>query len=131
MSTKSVDEFMTRNPDTIAPERTLATAKMAMREKGVRHLPVVEDGQVVGILSEREVDLIAAIAERSADEISVKRAMLTNVLEVGPDESIVKVAQTMATAKTGSAVVVSDGDVVGIFTTVDALAALAQLATGP
>jgi acetoin utilization protein AcuB len=129
MSQLTIDSFMTANPTTTTPEEMLAGAKMLMREQGVRHLPVMEDGKVVGILSEREVDLIAAIAEVPSDQISVRRAMITNVLEVPAGDALAKVAQEMAAAKCGSAVVMADEKVVGIFTTVDALAALAQLAT--
>ncbi len=97
-----------------------------MRENGVRHLPVVDDDAVVGTLSEREADLIAAIAERSADEMNVKRAMITNVLEASPGDPVAAVARRMAAAKCGSTIVADDAEVVGVITTVDALAALAQ-----
>lgn len=42
---------MTRNPDTIAPQRTAIDALRAMSDGGYRHLPVVEDGKIVGIVS--------------------------------------------------------------------------------
>ena len=42
---------MTRDPDTIAPERTAIEALRAMSDGGYRHLPVVKDGQIVGIVS--------------------------------------------------------------------------------
>ena len=115
--------------ETIAADATLADAKMAMREHGVRHLPVVEEGRVVGMLSEREVDLIGAIIERNTDELSVKLAMIHNVMVVAPDETLAHVAQQMATTKCGSAVVMDGDTVMGIFTTIDALAILAELAT--
>jgi CBS domain-containing protein len=44
-------EVMTRNPDTIAPERTAIDALRAMSDGGYRHLPVVNEGRVVGIVS--------------------------------------------------------------------------------
>lgn len=42
---------MTRDPDTIAPERTAIEALRAMSDGGYRHLPVVKDGRIVGIVS--------------------------------------------------------------------------------
>jgi len=129
MSQLTIDTFMTPNPATVAPEETLAGAKTLMRERGVRHLPVMEEGKVIGILSEREVDFIAAIAEVPPDAISVRRAMVANVLEVPAGDLLADVAQRMATAKCGSAVVMDGDEALGIFTTTDALAALAQLAT--
>ncbi|MGH8620047.1 MAG: CBS domain-containing protein [Burkholderiales bacterium] len=44
-------EAMTRNPDTIAPDRTAIDALRIMSDRGFRHLPVVRDGRIVGIVS--------------------------------------------------------------------------------
>jgi CBS domain-containing protein len=120
---------MTPSPATIASDATIADAKTTMREQGVRHLPVVEAGAVVGMLSEREVDLIAAIMDRNMDVLGVKLAMMHNMLVVPPEQTLAEVAQTMATTKCGSAVVMDGDTVMAIFTTVDALAVLAELAT--
>ena len=48
--TKLVD-VMTRNPDTIAPERTAIDALRTMSVRGFRHLPIVKDGRITGIVS--------------------------------------------------------------------------------
>ena len=42
---------MTRNPDTIAPERTAIEALRAMGDGGYRHLPIVRDGKILGVVS--------------------------------------------------------------------------------
>lgn len=128
MAELRIEAFMTRNPANISPDRTLASAKAELQRLGVRHLPVVTENGIVGILSEREVDLVAAIAVRPMDEITVRQAMVQRVLTARPDDRLADVAERMAAAKCGSAVVVEDGVAVGIFTTTDALAALAELA---
>lgn len=128
MTQPLIEGFMTRNPATISPTRTLASAKAQMQRLGVRHLPVVTEAGVVGVLSERELDLVAAIAERPIDEVTVRQAMVQRVLTAAPTDPLALVARRMAAAKCGSAVVVEGGAVTGIFTTVDALVALAELA---
>lgn len=44
-------DVMTLNPDTIAPERNAIDALRAMSDRGFRHLPIVKDGKIVGIVS--------------------------------------------------------------------------------
>jgi len=53
-----VADVMTRNPETVEPDESLAQARLVMLHGGFRHLPVVDRGRVVGMLSLR--DLLAA-----------------------------------------------------------------------
>ena len=62
--------------------------------------------------------------------VSVEEAMNTSVYAVGPDAPLDEVAGEMAGHKYGSAVVLQNGKVVGIFTTVDACRALQELLHG-
>ncbi len=48
-----LDEVMTRSPLTVAPEETFGRALLLMQEGGFRHVPVVKDGEPVGIVSSR------------------------------------------------------------------------------
>jgi CBS domain-containing protein len=57
--TKTLGEIMTKDPDTLAPMDSALDALELMRVRGYRHLPVVEDGAVVGMISIR--DLYAAV----------------------------------------------------------------------
>lgn len=50
-----LSEIMTRNPDTLAPEDTAATALRLMQERHYRHMPVVRDGKVIGMVSMRDL----------------------------------------------------------------------------
>ena len=54
-----VSEWMTRHPDTIEPDDTTDHAASLMIHGGFRHLPVVEEGKVVGILSIRDLVRVA------------------------------------------------------------------------
>jgi len=59
-----VGEYMTANPDTIAPDDTIEHAAVMMIHGGYRHLPVVDGDEVVGVLSIR--DLVPMLLEDSA-----------------------------------------------------------------
>lgn len=129
-----VHEFMTACPHTIERDATLADARAAMIELRARHLPVVHQGLLVGILSDRDVELCESLLVDTpgrAHPPTVSEAMTEVVFTCGPMAHLHAVANEMAKHKYGSAVVV-DADhphqVVGMFTTTDALRALATFA---
>jgi acetoin utilization protein AcuB len=130
LSKHTVRQFMSVAPVVVTSEDTLAEAHRVMRERNIRHLPVVDAGALVGVVSQR--DLYQAETLRGVDPASepVREAMSTEPFTVGPDEPLEAVAAAMAEKKYGSAVVVDRGFVVGVFTTVDALRALAGFARG-
>ena len=120
-----VSRYMTPQPWTIDREEDLVAALEKMRAHGVRHLPVLEDGDLVGIISDRDIHIMSAMI---TEEAMVEDAMEDDVLTVHPDEDVGTVAEKMAARKIGSAVVVNRlGQVEGIFTTVDALGAFAEV----
>lgn len=119
---------MTVSPVVIGSDRTLADARRIMRERGIRHLPVVDGGQLVGLVSQRDLYLAETLRGVDPATDSVREAMSADPYAVPPDASLDEVAATMAERKLGSAVVVDRGSVIGLFTTVDALRALAELA---
>jgi acetoin utilization protein AcuB len=116
---------MTRSPHVIEPDASLSQARRRMDEIGARHLPVLDDGKLVGILSERDVLMLESLTDLGPDRIPVRSAMETDVYGVDRGTPLDEVAATMASKKYGSAVVWSDGHIVGIFTTVDAMRVLA------
>jgi acetoin utilization protein AcuB len=96
-----------------------------MRTHQIRHLPVLRGGKLVGILSQRDVHLIASLPSVNIDEVPVEDAMSDDVYGVAPETPIDEVAAEMAAHKYGAALVVDQGHVAGVFTTIDALHALA------
>ena len=117
----TIQQFMTRTPHTIGKDQTLTAAHRMMREHDIRHLPVLEDGRLVGLLSQRDLHLIESLEDVDPDQVTVSEAMSSEVFTVGPRATVRKVATEMATRKLGSAVVMDDSTVVGVFTTTDAL----------
>jgi acetoin utilization protein AcuB len=98
-----------------------------MRTLGIRHLPVVDAGVLLGVLSDRDVRAVELLPG-GPDALKVEQAMAREPYFVQVDASVRDVAAHMAVEKLGSAVVMDRGNVVGIFTTVDALRALVELA---
>jgi acetoin utilization protein AcuB len=125
-----VRQYMTLSPFTIGPTQSLAAARQLMLEHGVRHLPVLDGGRLSGLLSERDLLLVESMPSVLPASVKVEEAMAQDVFAVGPDEPVADVAGTMIDRKIGSAVVMEDERVVGVFTTVDALQALRELLRG-
>lgn len=120
-----VRTFMTASPHTIEADRTIADAHTILFERKVRQLPVMRSGQLVGMLSDRDLALIASLPGVEPSQLKVEDTMSVSVYKVSPDAPLDKVAAEMAARKYGAAVVVDHHAVVGIFTTVDAFHALA------
>jgi acetoin utilization protein AcuB len=123
----TVSQFMTRAPYTVGVDQSLSVAHRIMRAHDLRHLPVLSDGRLVGLISERDLALVEALRRLDLDKATVDKAMVREPYSVAPDASLVEVARAMASCRHGSAVVVEAGAVIGIFTTVDALLALAYV----
>jgi CBS domain-containing membrane protein len=125
-----VTEIMMGSPVTLKPEDTLDLANDVISLGRIRHIPVVDAGQLVGLLSER--DLLGAAASqifglkqktKSAllKSVLIKDVMKKRVVTVSPETSIKDAAHLLADKKIGCVPVVSDGAIVGIVTTTDIL----------
>jgi acetoin utilization protein AcuB len=133
MLTPPVSRYMTMIPSTVGPSDSLSTASRLLREHRIRHLPVVEGGLLVGVVSDRDLQLLDSLRAPGASDadLAVKDAMTTDVLAVAEDALLVDVVARMAARRCGSAVVMRHGRIAGIFTTVDALLALRDLLERP
>jgi len=130
-------EIMMGSPVTLQPNDTLDLANDVISLGRIRHIPIVDDGRLVGIITER--DLIGAAAGRifglkqknkSAllKSVSIKEVMKKRVVTATPDTPIKDVAHLMAEKKIGGVPVVSAGMVVGLVTTTDILRYVESLA---
>jgi len=127
----SIAAFMTSQPVTIGRQESLATAHHMMRANGVRHLPVLEHGELVGIVTQRDLLFLETIRGVDIDEDTVEDAMSSDTYAVTPDVPIATVARHMAKKRYGCAVVIERGRVAGVFTATDALRLLADIAVAP
>jgi acetoin utilization protein AcuB len=123
----TIQKYMTTTPHTIGSEQTLARAASLMNEHRIRHLPVLHGGRLLGVLSDRDLKLIEGFRDVDATKTRVEEAMTELPYTVDPETPLDQVVRTMAEKKFGSAVVVQNQKVVGIFTTVDACEALSEL----
>lgn len=126
MKKRTIAECMTKSPHTIGVEQTLAQAHDLMRGYRVRHLPVLARGKLVGMVSQRDLHLIEALSDVSPSTVRVEEAMSQLPYTVEANAPLEEVVTQMADKRFGSAVVTDRGQVVGVFTTTDALRVLAE-----
>lgn len=105
----------------------LEDAAELMKKLSIRHLPVTLKGKLVGILSERDVNLAGSIMGDESNKLPVIDVCNQHPYTVSPETSLADVATTMADKHYGSAIVVKDGKLAGIFTAIDACRVLADL----
>jgi len=121
-----VQKFMTPMPHTIGKEIPLKKALEIMRLHAVRHLPVLEDGELVGILTDRDLKLAASF--KGANEMVVDDVMTPEPFAVLPDAPLDQVVLEMAEHKYGCAIVRQEnGKVVGLLTATDGLRILGEV----
>jgi acetoin utilization protein AcuB len=123
----TIDAFMTPHPHSIGRDQPLARAHAFMGEHRIRHLPVLDGGRLVGLLSDRDLHLIESLRDVDPTLLLVDEAMSIEVYAVRPETPLEEVTATMAERKYGCAVVLDRYKVVGVFTTVDACRALSAL----
>jgi CBS domain-containing protein len=124
-----IKDIMTRRPRIIAVDDSLLIARDLMLWTGVAHLPVIDGGKLVGLLTDRE---LAAWIWKHPDRArglhleAVSAAMRSSLHTCSPDDEVGEVAGRMANFHLSCLPVVERGDLVGLVTTTDMLAARAR-----
>lgn len=126
-SIPKLTKYMTTTPFAINSEATLVEAMDMMKDKKIRHLPVMKAGKVFGLVSDRDLKSIFAYAGTNPKALRVGDVCTDEPYLTQPDALINEVASEMAARKVGSAVVVDNGKLVGIFTVTDACQALSDI----
>lgn len=115
---------MTADPVTIPVEAKLSEALRRMDEHRVRHLPVVRDGQLVGILSDRDLfEVTGGLAAAEADELAATTVedIMHEPVTAHPDDSVVAISVEVVLRGIGCLPVVQDRRLVGIVSECDLL----------
>lgn len=132
----SVKDYMTKEVISISPEESVAHAADLMRDKGLRRLPVIEKGQLVGLVTERTM---ADASPSKATSLSIyemnyllnktkiRDIMIRQVVTVEPDASLEDAIYEMMTYKVGVLPVVQNNQVVGIITDRDVFKAFLEV----
>jgi acetoin utilization protein AcuB len=125
-----VKEIMTTEVVALKVDEELSLASDIMTLARIRHFPVVEGEQLVGIISQRDLfkASIASVMGHDYKEtrdhlktVAIKEVMVKDVITVGPDTTIHEAGKIMIEKKIGCLPVVLDGDLVGIVTETDML----------
>jgi acetoin utilization protein AcuB len=127
----TASEIMTSRPHTVPVRTPIRTAMRQLAELDIRHLPITDDGELVGIVSDRDLrDVVArligdgespdALLERPVSEV-----MSTDVISVDPETDVGEIADLLVENRIGAVPVVTPGtrDLVGIVSYVDVLRA--------
>ncbi|HKO89763.1 MAG TPA: CBS domain-containing protein [Polyangiaceae bacterium] len=122
-----ISNVMSPCPHVIEHDRSMSAAHAMMRQHGIRHLPVCEHGKLVGLVSAGDLHLVETLDGVDPNGVSVKEAMSPAPYQVRPNAPLRSVVQTMAAHKYGCALVTQGAEIVGIFTTIDALHAFAAV----
>ncbi|WP_165492278.1 CBS domain-containing protein [Egibacter rhizosphaerae] len=127
-----VREWMSPDPVAVSPTTPIGEARRLMRYYGVRHLPVVAEDGLIGIVSDRDVriddralDEVAALerlGEAKGEDTGVEAVMTTRVHTIAPNEGLQAATRTMLSHRVSALPVVDeDRHLVGIVTTTDCL----------
>lgn len=125
-----VKNHMSTEVVTLNPDQTLLKAMTLMQQKRIRHLPVVQAGKVVGMVTELDVRRAGASESTSLsvfelhylmDQIKVSSFMTKKVITVGPQEPIEAAALLIYEHKIGALPVVERDHLVGLITISDIL----------
>ena len=120
-----IEKVMTLMPHTIGKKILLEEAISMMKKYQIRHLPVLEAGDLVGVVTDRDVKLASSF--QGASRLTVEDIMTPNPYCIDPKTPVDHVTDAMAEHRYGCAVIRQEnGKVVGIFTAVDALRVLSE-----
>jgi acetoin utilization protein AcuB len=124
-------DLMTQEVVTVGPSQMLSDVVEAMRRRKIRHLPVVQDGKLVGIVTDRDVKRALPSVfsgdqdeyDRVLNETPVDKVMTRDPYTVGPRDEIKDALKVMIERKIGAVPVVNNGALIGIVTDIDYLKA--------
>ena len=123
----TIQKYMSYTPKSIAFDQSIAQASDFMRKLHLRHLPVLRDGKLVGIITDRDINLILNFKDVDPTTTKVEEAYTPHPYITTPDALLNQVVAEMAEKKYGCALVVDNEKLVGIFTEIDAYKALSEL----
>jgi acetoin utilization protein AcuB len=118
-----IRRWMTKDPVAIGPGEMLAEARKKIDKGNFRRLPVVEDGQLIGIITDRDLRQHVGQLEHTR----VDAAMARPVITVTPDMLLDQAANLLVKHKVGGLPVMDGGKLVGIITAIDMLRAFGKV----
>lgn len=126
----TVNDLMTVIPSAISPDTSLRTIIGVMKSEGCRQLPVLDNGRLIGIVTDRDVRLVMNSPitlhsrwqdEEMLDKVTAETCMTPNPVTVTPDTPACRAAEMLGIYKFGALPVVEQEALVGIITVTDFL----------
>jgi CBS domain-containing protein len=111
---QTVEQIMTRDPRTVDSTGTIADAARVMRDNDIGDVVVVEDGQVSGIVTDRDIVIRAVADGRDPDSTAVTDVCTTGVETIEPDASVDDAVRLMRESDIRRLPVTKNGRPVGI-----------------
>ncbi|MCQ5375881.1 MAG: CBS domain-containing protein [Methanomassiliicoccales archaeon] len=116
-----VEEIMTKTPIIGDPEMTVQDAAKLMKAEKVGSIVIAQDGEAIGIITERDLVNKIVAENKIPSKVKVKEIMSSPLITVGPKESVSSAAKKMSTLKVRRLPVVKQGKLIGILTENDIL----------
>jgi acetoin utilization protein AcuB len=131
-----VADWMTREVVTVGPDDSVAHAMHLMRDKRIKHLPVLQDGRLLGVISDRDIKAFTPSKATALDvyeinyllaKATVKEAMAKQVTTTAPDTPVEGAALVMLEGNIGCLPVLDGEELVGIISDRDIFRALVDI----
>ena len=124
-----VRELMTPVPSAVTADSSVAHARSRMRALGIRHLPVIHEGRVVGVLAEQAVAALCQHGRADPHALAVGDMLedCEDCIVVGPEMPVAAMLQTMINRRADCVAVVERGELTGIVTAQDMMRVLADV----
>jgi acetoin utilization protein AcuB len=116
-----VAQIMTKKPIHITPDKRVGQALKMMQKHNIRHLPVMNEGQMVGWITSR--DLREVLLASMLEKITVNDVMVKDPVKVTPDTGIEEAARLIYEHKIGGMPVMEGERLVGVITMLDLISA--------
>lgn len=112
-----VKDLMTSEPATVGPDDPCARAATLMREEDCGSIPVVRDGALVGIVTDRDITIRAVAAGKDPRSTPVSEVMSADPVTIAPESDAEEASRLMAEFQVRRLPVVADGRLLGILVT--------------
>jgi len=132
MNNPAIKAVMTASPMTVNHDESVVKAQQLMSEKRFRHLPVMKNGELLGIVSDRDINL-ALVANHGmvkSHEMVVEDVCTLDAYQVDAESPLDEVVVVMGEKQIGSVLVTAGGKLAGIFTATDACKYLGKCLRG-
>ncbi len=120
-----IANYMTPNPLTIAPGAKVEEALNLMRQKNVRHLPVVDNGKIVGVVTDK--DIRSTLDPAILSGLTMADLMTKNPVVIPMSTSVQEAARMIFNKKTTGLLITKNDKLVGIITLADMLKVLVEI----